>query len=477
MEKVQRAENRGYEMKGRILVVDDQEAFIQQIKKRLVREGYEVELSTDGERAIMALEEKRYDLVISDLKLSGMNGLELLASVKVKFPEMSFIVMTAYGSVETAVEAMKKGASDYVTKPFSPEELILIVNNVLEKQSLVNEIRVLRREVEGRYSFGNIIGKNPGMQEVYDLISNVADTDATVLIRGETGTGKELVAKSIHFNSRRKDNAFVSLNCGALPETLLESELFGYEKGAFTGAIRQKIGKFEYADGGTVFLDEVSDLSPATQVKLLRVLQERVIERVGGNGQIEVDVRIIAATNKDLEEEVAEGRFREDLYYRLNVVPIKLPPLRERKEDIPLLAKHFLAKYARLLNKDVTIMPQEVLNEMMAYDWPGNVRQLENLIERAIIMAKGNTITHIDLSDDLRRRKIEPPGQLAVHLPFKEAKERVVKEYERDYFINLLGRCRGNITQSAKISQLDMKTLRRKMKEYGLKKKDFKDWA
>lgn len=464
-------------MRQNILVVEDQEAFAHQIKRRLEKEGYEMGISIDGESALRSLEEKRFNLIISDLKLPQISGLELLMTVKTRYPDTAFIVMTAYGSIETAVDAMKKGASDYITKPFPPEELVLIVRNVLEKQSLVDEVRILRKEVKGRYSFGNIIGKNPGMREVYDLISDVADTDATVLIRGETGTGKELVAKSIHFNSRRKDNAIVSLNCGALPETLLESELFGYEKGAFTGATRQKMGKFEHADGGTVFLDEVSDLSPTTQVKLLRVLQERVIERVGGNGQIEVDVRIISATNKDLEEEVAQGKFREDLYYRLNVVPIKLPPLRERKEDIPLLAKHFLAKYARLLNKDITIISQDVLNEMMAYDWPGNVRQLENLIERAIIMAKGNSITHIDLSDDLRRRKVEPPRNLAVHLPFKEAKERVVKEYERDYFMILLGRCRGNITQSAKISQLDMKTLRRKMKEYGLKKKDFKDWA
>lgn len=464
-------------MRQSILVVEDQEAFARQIKRRLEKEGYETDVSTDAESAMRSLEEKRFNLVISDLKLSQISGLELLMTVKARYPDTAFIVMTAYGSIETAVDAIKKGANDYITKPFPPEELVLIVRNVLEKQSLMDEVCILRKEVEGRYSFGNIIGKNPGMQEVYDLISDVADTDATVLIRGETGTGKELVAKSIHFNSRRKDKIFVGLNCGALPETLLESELFGYEKGAFTGATKQKIGKFEYADGGTIFLDEVGDLSPATQVKLLRVLQERVIERVGGNGRIDVDVRIIAATNKDIEEEVAQGRFREDLYYRLNVVPIKLPPLRERKEDIPLLAKHFLAKYAQMLNKDITIISQEALNEMMAYDWPGNVRQLENLIERAIIMAKGNTISHIDLSDDMRRRRVEPPGQLTVHLPFKEAKERVVKEYERDYFINLLGRCRGNITQAAKIAQIDMKTLRRKMKEYGLKKKDFKDWA
>ena len=461
-------------MKSRILVVDDQEAFARQIKRRLEKEGHRVEVSTDGKDALRVLEEERFNMVISDLKIPHMNGLELLITVRGKYPDTAFIVMTAYGSIETAVDAMKKGASDYITKPFPPEELVLIVRNVLEKQSLVDEIRVLRKEVEERYSFGNIIGKNPKMQEVYDLISDVADTDATVLIRGETGTGKELVAKSVHFNSRRRDKTFVSLNCGALPETLLESELFGYEKGAFTGALKQKIGKFEYADSGTLFLDEVSDLSPATQVKLLRVLQERFIERVGGNGQIPVDVRIIAATNKNLEEEVAQGRFREDLYYRLNVVPVRLPSLRERKEDIPLLAKHFLAKYVQMLHRDITVISQEVLTEMMAYDWPGNVRQLENLIERAIIMAKGDAITHIDLSDDPRKRAktIEP---LPEDLPFKRGKEQLIKEYERVYFVSLLRRCKGSITESSRASHLDMKTLQRKMKEYGLNKGDFKN--
>ena len=462
-------------MKYRILVVDDQEPFSHQVKKRLEKEGYEVAIRTDGKRALKTIEETRYNLIISDLKIPDLDGLDLLTNVKERFPETAFIVMTAFGSIETAVEAMKKGANDYITKPFSSEELVLIIKNVLEKQSLEYEIKILRKEVEGIYSFGNIIGKNQKMQEVYDLISDVADTDATVLIRGETGTGKELVAKSIHFNSRRKDRVFVSLNCGALPETLLESELFGYEKGAFTGALKQKIGKFEYANGGTIFLDEVTDLSPTTQVKLLRVLQEKVIERVGGNEQLDVDVRIIAATNRDLEEEVEHGNFREDLYYRLNVVPIKLPPLRERKEDIPLLTKHFLAKYTQLLNKDINIISQEVLNEIMAYDWPGNVRQLENLIERAIIMAKENTIYHIDLSDDLRRRKNGLQQNLAVELPFKEAKKMVVSGYEKEYFINLLRRCKGYITQSSRISNLDMKTLRRKMKEYGLEKSEFKN--
>lgn len=461
-------------MKSKILVVEDQEAFGQQIRKRLEGEGYEVDLSTDGLNAIRILEDKRFNLVISDLKIPHISGLDLLTTVKTRYLDTDFIVVTAYGSIETAVCAMKKGASDYITKPFSPEELVLTVKNVIEKQSLVDKVKTLRKEVEGRYSFGNIIGKNVKMQEVYNLITDVADTDATVLIRGETGTGKELVAKSIHFNSSRKDNAFVSLNCAALPETLLESEIFGYEKGAFTGAIKQKIGKFEYADGGTIFLDEVSDLSPITQVKLLRVLQERVIERVGGNEQIQVDVRIIAATNKDLETEVEQGGVREDLYYRLNVVPIKLPPLRERKVDIPLLAKHFLARYTQMLKRDITIISQDVLNQMMAYDWPGNVRQLENLIERAIIMAKGKTITHIDFSDDLRKRKTEPLQQQSEELSFKEAKERLIKEYEREYFIILLRRCGGNITLSAKISHLDMKTLRRKMMEYSLRKEDFK---
>jgi len=353
--------------------------------------------------------------------------------------------------------------------------MLLLVKNVFEKQRLANEIRHLRNEVQTRYSFGNIIGKNRRMQEVYQLISDVAETDATVLIRGETGTGKELVAKSIHFNSMRKNKVFVSLNCGALPETLLESELFGYEKGAFTGAMRQKIGKFEYGDGGTVFLDEVGDLSPTTQIKLLRVLQERVIERVGGNDEIHVDVRIIAATHKDLEDEVENGRFREDLYYRLNVVPIRLPPLRERKEDMLLLTKHFLSKCSQLLKKDITIISQEVINEMMSYDWPGNVRQLENLIERAIIMAKGNAITHIDFSDNKKIKKADSSyAALAEFHPFKKSKERLIKDYEREYFVNLLRKYRGNITQTSRVSQVDIKTIRRKMEEYGLRKEDFK---
>ena len=462
-------------MKYKILLIEDEETFAARIRKRLEEDGYEVEVSGSGEDALKIFEEKRFNLIISELKIPYINGLELISVVKTTYPETAFIVMTACGSIETAVNAMKKGASDYITKPFSPEELAFIVRNVLEKQSLTDEIKILRKEVQKRYSFGNIIGKNPKMQDVYQLISDVAETDATVLICGETGTGKEIVARSIHFNSRRKDKVFVSLNCGALPETLLESELFGYEKGAFTGAIKQKIGKFEYADGGTVFLDEAGDLSMTTQIKLLRVLQEKVIERVGGNGHIPVDVRIISATNKDLEDEVAAGRFREDLYYRLNVVPVWLPPLRERKDDIPLLAKHFLAKYSHLLRKDITVISQEVLNEMMGYDWPGNVRQLENLIERAIIMAKGNSITHIDLHDNMRMRKVEPSHPvLAEFLPFKEAKERIIKDYEKGYFVNLLKKYKGNITVSSNISRVDIKTIRRKMMEYGLRKEDFK---
>ena len=462
-------------MKYRILIIDDQDDFTQRMRSRLESEGYYSEIAGDGESALKLLDEKKFHLVISEIKIPHIDGLEILSSVKSIYPETAFIVMTACGSIETAVNAMKMGACDYITKPFHFDEMLLLVKNVFEKQRLSNEIRHLRNEVQTRYSFGNIIGKNRRMQEVYQLISDVAETDATVLIRGETGTGKELVAKSIHFNSMRKNRVFVSLNCGALPETLLESELFGYEKGAFTGAMRQKIGKFEYADGGTVFLDEVGDLSPTTQIKLLRVLQERVIERVGGNDEIHVDVRIIAATHKDLEDEVENGRFREDLYYRLNVVPIWLPPLRERKDDILLLTKHFLSKYSQLLRKDITIISQDVINEMMSYDWPGNVRQLENLIERAIIMAKGNAITNIDLSDNKKMKKAGSSySVLAEFLPFKKSKERLIKDYERDYFVNLLRKNKGNITQTSKISQVDIKTIRRKMEEYGLRKEDFK---
>ena len=470
----------GSKMRFTILIVDDQEAFAQQIRTRLEREGYDVEVGSRRDEIVRLLQEKRFHLIVSDMKMPQMDGLELLGLVKEKYPDTAFVIMTAFGSVGTAVEAMKKGASDYITKPFPPEELLLTIKNVLEKQSLLHEIKALRKEVEGRYSFGNFIGKNTKMQEVYDLISDVAETDATVLIRGETGTGKELAAKSIHFNSNRKDNVFVGLNCGSLPETLLESELFGYEKGAFTGAMRQKIGKFEYANGGTLFLDEIGEFSLNTQVKLLRVLQEKVIERVGGNREIKVDVRIIAATNRDLEEEVAKGGFREDLYYRINVVPIWLPPLRERREDIPLLAKHFLVKYTQMFKRNITLISQEVLNEMMTYDWPGNVRQLENLIERAVIMAKGDSITHIDLLEKPKRTEEKPiearPWFIPdlEDLPFKEAKRRLIKEYEREYITGLLKRCKGSITLSSNISHLDMKTLRRKMEEYGLYKENFK---
>ena len=462
-------------MKYRILIIDDQDDFTQKLHSGLESEGYYSEIACDGESALKLLDEKKFHLVISEIKIPHIDGLDILSSVKSIYPETAFIVMTACGSIETAVNAMKMGACDYITKPFHFDEMLLLVKNVFEKQRLANEIRHLRNEVQTRYSFGNIIGKNRRMQEVYQLISDVAETDATVLIRGETGTGKELVAKSIHFNSMRKNKVFVSLNCGALPETLLESELFGYEKGAFTGAMRQKIGKFEYGDGGTVFLDEVGDLSPTTQIKLLRVLQERVIERVGGNDEIHVDVRIIAATHKDLEDEVENGRFREDLYYRLNVVPIRLPPLRERKEDMLLLTKHFLSKCSQLLKKDITIISQEVINEMMSYDWPGNVRQLENLIERAIIMAKGNAITHIDFSDNKKIKKADSSyAALAEFHPFKKSKERLIKDYEREYFVNLLRKYRGNITQTSRVSQVDIKTIRRKMEEYGLRKEDFK---
>lgn len=470
-------------MRFSVLVVDDQEAFAHQIRMRLEREGYEAEVGSRKDEILRLLQERRFNLIISDMKMPQMDGLELLGEVKAKYPDTAFIMMTAFGSVETAVDAMKKGANDYITKPFPPEELLLTIKNVLEKQKLLNEIKVLRKEVEGRYSFGNFIGKSPRMQEVYDLISDVAETDATILIRGETGTGKELVAKSIHFNSSRKDKIFVGINCGALPETLLESELFGYEKGAFTGAMKQKIGKFEYADGGTLFLDEVSEFSPNTQVKLLRVLQEKVIERVGGNREIRVDVRIIAATNRNLEEEVAKGRFREDLYYRINVVPIWLPPLRERREDIPLLAKHFLAKYTQMFKRDTAMISQEVLNEMMTYDWPGNVRQLENVIERAVIMAKGETINQIGLMDNPKKTEARPVEARPANpwsflnledLSFKEAKRRLIKEYEKEYFVDLLRRCGGSITLSSKTSHLDMKTLRRKMEEYGLTKEEFK---
>jgi two-component system NtrC family response regulator len=387
-----------------IMIVDDEKNYPLILSAILEEEGFESLTANSGREALDILKHSDVDLVLTDMKMPSMDGIELLEHIKTADPELPVIMMTAHGTVDKAVEAMQKGAYSYVLKPFENERLVLYVNKAIVMYRVVKENRRLRDAVESQYSFGNIIGKSKVMQDVFEIIRKVAPANATVLIEGESGTGKELVAKSIHFNGPRRDKSFVAVNCSALAESLLESELFGHEKGAFTGAIAMKKGRFELANGGTLFLDEIGELSPNLQIKLLRVLQEKVFERVGGVKPVAVDIRIIAATNKILKDEMQKGRFREDLFYRLNVVHIVLPPLKQRFEDIRLLTDHFIKKYAgeHISAKPVLGVNQEVERLFHDFDWPGNVRELENVIERAMIMCTGETITISDLPKDFK---------------------------------------------------------------------------
>jgi DNA-binding NtrC family response regulator len=373
-----------------------------------------------------------------------------------------------------AVQAMKNGAYSYLTKPIRYEDLSLQVKNAVERRRLSLEVRNLRHEVEERYQFGNIIGRNPRMQEIFRVIPTVAETDATVLIHGESGTGKELIARAIHYNSGRKDKPFVVVSCSALPETLLESELFGHEKGAFTGAIRQRMGRFEMAEGGTVFLDEIGEMSMSVQLKLLRVLQEREIERVGGNQTIKVDVRVIAATHRDLQQAMRDKLFRQDLFYRLNVVPIKLPPLRERLDDVPILAAHFLKKYCAKNEKPVKTLSRDALAALSAYSYPGNVRELENIIERAVVMEKGGTVQRSGLGFTATFRKDFRPVVSGELQPFRTMKTEVVEQFEREYLTQVLRMYKGNMSRSAEHAGMNIKNLHEKMAKYGLKREEFK---
>ncbi len=381
-----------------ILIVDDEKNYLLVLRAVLEEEGYEVLTALRGTEALEAQETSDLDLVVTDMKMPGMDGIELLERIKARDPDLPVIMMTAHGTVDKAVEAMQKGAYSYLLKPFDNERLIIYVKKAVAVFQVVKENRRLRDEVKSQYRFGNFIGKSKPMRDVFEMIRKVAPANASVLVEGESGTGKELVAKSIHFNGQRRDKPFVPVNCSALSENLLESELFGHERGAFTGAVAKKKGRFELADGGTLFLDEIGELSASLQVKLLRVLQEKVFERVGGTQTISVNIRIIAATNKNLKEEMASGRFREDLFYRLNVVRIVLPPLKQRMEDIPLLVKHFIEKYAPE-RKAVPVIgvDQEVERLFFNYSWPGNIRELENLIERVMILCPNDTIRVSDL--------------------------------------------------------------------------------
>lgn len=445
-----------------ILIIDDEEKMRLLLERVLNKHGAFVETAKDGDEAIRRIESHRYDIVLADIKMPGISGMDVLKTTTALHPESQVIMMTAFGTVDSAVEAMKAGAYHYINKPFKMDELLLIINKALEEKSLRREVQTLRKEVQTKYCFDNIIGKSKAMQGVFDIIRRVADSKSTILIYGQSGTGKELVAKAIHYNSSRRDKPFVTINCSALPETLLESELFGHVKGSFTGAIANKKGLFEEAHQGTIFLDEIGEISPALQVKLLRVLQEKEIKRVGSTTTTVVDIRLIAATNKDLEEEVRLGNFRDDLYYRLSVIPIHLPPLKERPEDIPLLANHFMAKYAAETNSPVKSISKEAMRYLVNYHWPGNVRELENVIERALTLGRSDTILPEDLPPHIRTEK--PPSTEA-----EPERDPTLEELEREYIKKILRKVRGHKIEAAKILGIDRRTLYRKEKKYGLK--------
>jgi two-component system, NtrC family, response regulator len=411
-----------------ILVVDDEKNYLLVMETLLSGANYEVLTADSGEEALELTRRNDLDLIITDMKMPRMSGIELMEQLKQVYPELPVIMMTAYGTVEKAVEAMKKGAFDYILKPFKNEELLLTIAKALDLRHLLTENRRLKQDLEQRYRFENIVGNSKAMQSIFAMVEKVAQTRATVLISGESGTGKELIARAVHHRSPRNTGPFISVNCGALTETLLESELFGHEKGAFTHAVAMRKGRFELAEAGTLFLDEVAEMSPALQVKLLRVLQEMEFERVGGTKTIRVDVRVVAASNRELKAEVEAGNFREDLFYRLNVVHMQMPPLRQRSEDIPLLVTHFIQKYAEANHKTGVRLEPEVMKILLRYPWPGNVRELENMIERAVILCSNNTITDQDLPASVAEApesEFNIDQLVPTHIPLPEALEKI----------------------------------------------------
>jgi two-component system NtrC family response regulator len=452
--------------KKRILVVDDDDSLRWVTQAQLHQSGYDVAAAADGNSALETIRQSPPDLVITDLKMPGMSGLELLRKIREDHPEIIVIVVTAFGTVENAVEAMKAGAYDYIMKPVNMDELRLIVNRGLEHLDLQEEVRLLRSSLDQKYGFENILGRSKSLLSVLDMASRAAQATSTVMIRGETGTGKELLAKAIHFNSRRKDRPFVTINCGAIPKDLLESELFGHVKGSFTGAFANKRGKVELADGGTLFLDEIGELPLELQVKLLRLIQQGEIEKLGVVGTTKVDVRIIAATHRNLQAMVEDGAFREDLYYRLVVIPLELPPLRERAEDVPELVQHFFVKAKDQQGRPELVLPTRLLPYFSAYSWPGNVRELENIIERIVVLTRGEEITLNDLPDFLRR---ERPVMEALHLdlpPHGISLEAV----EKELIVRALEKFNGNQTHAAQYLDLSRKTLIYRMEKFGLRK-------
>jgi two-component system response regulator PilR (NtrC family) len=456
---------------ARVLVVDDEKSMRDLLTITLEKAGYDVMAADGGEAAVDAIRKESFDAIITDLRMPRVDGMQVLRAAKDASSETAVIVVTALASTETAVEAMKLGAYDYITKPFKLDEVDLIIKNGLERKRLRDENLYLRRQLETQHRFENIIGKSARIVEVFDIIRKIADSPATAMISGESGTGKELVARAIHFNSQRRDRPFVSVNCGAIPEGLMESELFGHVKGSFTGAVANKIGLFAAAEGGTLFLDEITEIPPLLQVKLVRAIQLREIRRVGDTRDIKTDVRLIAASNRDLETAVREGVMREDLFYRLNVLPIHLPPLRERREDIPLLVAHFIQKFSKEMGKDVRGVTAEAMAVLERYDWPGNIRELENTLERAIVLGAGEMLDVDSLAGSVRReRPAREPD--VVELPEDGLDlDATLDDLERRYLQRALERTRGVQTKAAELLRMTFRQFRYKLQKHKLSRR------
>jgi two-component system response regulator AtoC len=438
--------------KAIILVVDDERIVRESLRDWLINVGYRVEVAESGEEALEIIRRKKITVMLADLVMPGIDGIELMKEASRINPRIITVIITAYGSIQTAISAIREGAYDYIEKPFCPEKVELLIKHLVAHQDLVDENISLRQKIEDRYLFEGIIAKSAGMLRIFELIKTVAPTTATVMIFGKTGTGKEMVARAIHLQSPRREKPFIAVSCASLPESLLESELFGHEKGSFTGAAERKKGKFEAADQGTLFLDEIGEINANTQIHLLRALEEKKITRVGGNEEIEADVRVIAATNKDLRAMVKQGSFREDLFYRLNVVSIQLPPLRDRREDILPLAEHFLRKFSKENDKVVKCFSPEVIEFIMGYSWPGNVRELENMIEHGVILAKQKEIRMADLPQDFCQ-PTQPEG-------------KTIEDVTKNHILQVLEETRGNISEAAKVLGIQRMTLYNKLKKY-----------
>lgn len=464
-------------MKPRILVVDDEESIREFLEIMLKKEGYEITLAEDGLKAKEVLTKKTFDMVVSDLQMPNMTGMELLKHVRESYPELVFMIITAFGTTESAVEAMKMGAYDYLTKPFKIDEVRINIQNALRSKHLEVENRTLKKELTREYSFQNVIGNSEAMHKIFDLVRRVSQAPSNILITGDSGTGKEVVAKAIHYNGPLKDRPFVTINCGAIPEQLMESEMFGHKKGSFTSAVSDKPGLFEVADGGTLFLDEVGELPLNIQVKLLRAIQERVIRRVGANEDVKVEVRIIAATNRDLDEMVKQGTFRQDLFYRLNVINIKTPPLRDRKDDIPLLAQFFLKKYNDRLGKAVQTISAEAMEILKGYDYPGNVRELENIIERTVALEGGATILPESLPPIVNTptgRKMASSNEIEITADGIDL-DRVLGQIEKELLIKAIHAANGVKKRASKLLHITFRSMRYRVEKYNLGTMDDED--